>query len=176
MHQFLNFFIVFYVALCTSPTVPRYHGSIIISVFSSLFFVFGVSQAHGLIWTGVMEFVCVWSTSFPEGLTRVTHHRPAVRATTKALLLCSCLVYVCMCLSLNETCYQIRMNKGKTPWWRASLQIKAVVSKRNIWEWMKSNKYWVIQWVCLLINDEQMWIHTLCVQELSNNTQRNHKI
>lgn len=44
-------FLVFYVVLCTPPTppVPRYHRSIIINVFSSLFFVFGVSQAQRLI-------------------------------------------------------------------------------------------------------------------------------
>lgn len=127
------------------PTVPRYHRSIIIAVFSSLFFVFGVSQAHGLIWTAVMEFVCVWSTSFPEGLTRVTRHRPAIRDTTKASPLCSCSVYMCLCVwggvSLNESCcHQIKMNN----------------KQKTLTESMSSNERWfnILKWltsVCVCV-------------------------
>lgn len=56
LHHFIHRCINFYSIPCilcslvySIPPVPRYHCSIIINVFSSLFFVFGVSQAQRLI-------------------------------------------------------------------------------------------------------------------------------
>lgn len=96
---------VFFVFLCSpvySPSVTRYCCSIRINVFSplcSLCLVFPRPRgSFELAWLSLF----VWLTSFLEGLTRVTRHRPAARATTKALLLGSHLRCVCACLSVFE--------------------------------------------------------------------------
>lgn len=134
-----------------SPSVPRYHRSIIINVFSSLFFVFGVSQAQRLIWTGVIEFVCV-ADIIPRRVNKgyaPSTRRPRHNKGLVALLSFS--LCVCVRLSLNESsCYQIRMNnKRQTPWSSVCPQMKVCDIKED---YVKSCKHCVC--VCKL-NFEQ---------------------
>lgn len=122
-------FLAFYIVLCTPPQSCNTTAPLesMYSFLCSLCLVFPRPRdSFELVWLSLF----VWLTSFLEGLTRVTMHRPTARATTKAPSLCSCLVCVwcSICLKMKVAAIILEwITNNRECGWEHILEAKLVV-------------------------------------------------